>query len=79
MLFSKTIFAAAAALVTAVTAQNAFTLPAIGSITAGQSFTITWTPTTGATDTVTLLLVQDQGNSAALVTVATITCTYPSI
>ncbi|KAF4629797.1 hypothetical protein G7Y89_g8346 [Cudoniella acicularis] len=75
MFFSKTIFAVAAGLVTLATAQNPFTFPtAIGTITAGTPFNITWAPSTGTTDTVSLVLRQDQGggpnNLAVVATIA---------
>lgn len=56
-------------------AQNPFsftTLPT--SIPVGTPFNITWSPSTGTTDTVTLLL--RQGDPNALVTVETIACMY---
>ncbi|PBP26211.1 hypothetical protein BUE80_DR002829 [Diplocarpon rosae] len=68
MRFSHTlIFAAWASL---ARAQNPFTFTELNSVTAGQSFTITWAPSTGSTDTVTLLL--RQGDEKDLGTVETI-------
>ncbi|PBP21612.1 hypothetical protein BUE80_DR007642 [Diplocarpon rosae] len=68
MRFSHTlIFAAWASL---ARAQNPFTFTELDSVTAGQPFTITWAPSTGTTDTVTLLL--RQGDEKDLATVETI-------
>ncbi|RDW60208.1 hypothetical protein BP5796_11814 [Coleophoma crateriformis] len=59
-----------AALASIVAAQNPFTFTTLTSVTAGQQFNITWAPSTGTTDTVSLVL--RQGNSANLDTVETI-------
>ncbi|KAH7397959.1 Ser-Thr-rich glycosyl-phosphatidyl-inositol-anchored membrane family-domain-containing protein [Cadophora sp. MPI-SDFR-AT-0126] len=68
MQFSSTlIFAAIAAL---ASAQNPFTFTSLTSIKAGEPFNITWAPSTGSTDTVSLVL--RQGDSSNLETVETI-------
>ncbi|PVH84284.1 hypothetical protein DL98DRAFT_512665 [Cadophora sp. DSE1049] len=68
MQFSTTlIFAAVAAL---ASAQNPFSFTSLTSITAGEPFNITWAPSTGTTDTVSLVL--RQGESTDLDTVETI-------
>ncbi|RDW84366.1 hypothetical protein BP6252_01956 [Coleophoma cylindrospora] len=59
-----------AALASVVAAQNPFTFTTLSSITAGQQFNITWAPSTGTTDTISLVL--RQGNSANLNTIETI-------
>lgn len=66
---------AAATLTTLVSAQNPFSFNTQPIVTAGVPFQITWSPSTGTTDTVTLLL--KQGPAAQLTTVLTIACTSP--
>jgi Kre9/KNH-like N-terminal Ig-like domain len=56
-------------------AQNPFTFTTLTSITAGTPFNITWAPSTGTVDTVTLLL--RQGDPTHLATIATIACASP--
>ncbi|CAL3966282.1 hypothetical protein PZA11_002983 [Diplocarpon coronariae] len=68
MQFSSTLLLMAWAALAA--AQNPFTFNELDSVTAGQPFTITWAPSTGSVDTVTLLL--RQGDSDNLSTVETI-------
>lgn len=54
-------------------AQNPFTFNnAIGTIAVGQAFNVTWSPSTGTQDTVSLIL--REGESTDLVTVLTIAC-----
>ncbi|KAK0103331.1 hypothetical protein ONS95_005360 [Cadophora gregata] len=68
MQFSTTlIFAGIAAL---ASAQNPFTFTSLTSIKAGEPFNITWAPSTGTTDTISLVL--RQGESTDLDTVETI-------
>ncbi|KAE9373183.1 hypothetical protein N431DRAFT_482286 [Stipitochalara longipes BDJ] len=68
MHFSTTLLLAG--LVTFTTAQNPFTLSTLTSIAAGTPFNITWAPSTGAVDTITLLL--RQGDPTHLSTIQTI-------
>lgn len=58
------------ALASIATAQNPFSFDSLTSIKAGDNFNITWSPSTGTVDTVTLLL--RDGNKAALNDVLTI-------
>jgi hypothetical protein len=56
-----------------VSAQNPFTMTTMPTaIQAGQPFTITWNPSTGTTDTISLVL--RQGDPDHLNTVTTIVC-----
>lgn len=64
-----------AALASLAAAQNPFTMTSLSTITAGTPYNITWAPSTGTTDTVTLVL--RQGNSKDLTTIQTIACTSP--
>jgi len=67
-----------ATLVSLASAQNPFSInPLPQSISVGTPFNITWAPSTGATDTVSLLL--RQGDPSHLATVATIACTCSQI
>ncbi|CZS89098.1 uncharacterized protein RCO7_04687 [Rhynchosporium graminicola] len=59
-----------AAMASLASAQNPFTFTNLASITAGTPFNITWAPSTGTSDTVSLVL--RQGPSNALDTVETI-------
>ncbi|KAH9214494.1 Ser-Thr-rich glycosyl-phosphatidyl-inositol-anchored membrane family-domain-containing protein [Leptodontidium sp. 2 PMI_412] len=68
MQFSTTLILAAVAAL--ASAQNPFTFTSLTSITAGTPFNITWAPSTGTTDTVSLVL--RQGESTALDTIETI-------
>merc|ERR1711974_291923 len=68
MQFSTTLILAAVAALGS--AQNPFTFTSLTSITAGTPFNITWAPSTGTTDTVSLVL--RQGESTDLDTVETI-------
>ncbi|KAH7354735.1 Ser-Thr-rich glycosyl-phosphatidyl-inositol-anchored membrane family-domain-containing protein [Rhexocercosporidium sp. MPI-PUGE-AT-0058] len=68
MQFSTTLILAAVAAL--ASAQNPFTFTTLTSITAGTPFNITWAPSTGTTDTVSLVL--RQGESTSLDTVQTI-------
>lgn len=68
MRFSTTVLFAAFA--TLSSAQNPFTFTTLTSVTAGTPFNITWAPSTGTTDTVTILL--RQGDPKSLTTVATV-------
>jgi len=67
------------ALISFTFAQNPFLYNAgdLTSLTAGSTFTIQWAPSTGTTDTVTLLL--RQGDPSSLVTVLTVAGTIPSL
>ena len=73
MQFSTTLILAAVAAL--ASAQNPFTFTSLTSITAGTPFNITWAPSTGTTDTVSLVL--RQGESTDLDTVETIACELP--
>jgi hypothetical protein len=66
---------AAALLAGIASAQNPFSFTTLSTVTAGTPFNITWSPSTGTTDTITLLL--RQGDPAHLTTVATIACLLP--
>ncbi|KAL3417641.1 hypothetical protein PVAG01_10651 [Phlyctema vagabunda] len=57
-----------AALASLVAAQNPFTFTTLSSITAGQPFDITWAPSTGDVQTVTLILRQGDPNNLNTVT-----------
>ena len=70
MQFSTTLILAAVAAL--ASAQNPFTFTSLTSIPAGTPFNITWAPSTGTTDTVSLVL--RQGESTDLDTVETIAC-----
>jgi hypothetical protein len=63
---------AAAFLAGIASAQNPFSFTTLSTVTAGTPFNITWSPSTGTTDTVTLEL--RQGDPAHLTTVETIAC-----
>lgn len=76
MRFSTTLLSALLAALTV--AQNPFTFSTeIGTVEAGKGFNITWAPSTGTTDTVTLVLRQNQGDAKSLATVVTIACLFP--
>jgi hypothetical protein len=66
---------AAAFLAGIASAQNPFSFTTLSTVTAGTPFNITWSPSTGTTDTITLLL--RQGDPAHLTTIATIACLLP--
>ena len=58
-------------------AQNPFSFVSLPqSIPVGSPFNITWSPSTGTVDTVTLILRQGDANDLA--TIQTIACTYSS-
>lgn len=57
-------------------AQNAFSFTTLTSVTAGTPFNITWVPSTGTQDTVTLVL--RQGDSKDLATTQTIAARVPN-
>ena len=63
------------ALTSLVSAQNPFNFLTTPVVKVGTPFNITWSPSTGTTDTITLLL--RQGNPNALTNVETIACTSP--
>jgi hypothetical protein len=66
------LLAAAAFLAGLASAQNPFSFTTLTTVTAGTPFNITWSPSTGTTDTVTLVL--RQGDPSHLATVETIAC-----
>ena len=66
-----------AALAALANAQNPFTFTTLSTVTAGTPFNITWAPSTGTVDTVTLVL--RQGEPSALTTVETIACKPPPV
>ncbi|KAH8747270.1 Ser-Thr-rich glycosyl-phosphatidyl-inositol-anchored membrane family-domain-containing protein [Hyaloscypha finlandica] len=70
MHFSTYASVAIATLAALTSAQNPFTFTTLTSITAGTSINITWAPSTGTVDTITLLL--RQGDPTHLSTIATI-------
>lgn len=71
MFLSMVLFTAFAA------AQNPFSFVSLPqSIPVGSPFNITWSPSTGTVDTVTLILRQGDANDLA--TIQTIACTYSS-
>ena len=73
MRYSSLLIAAFASL---AAAQNPFTFTSLPkSISVGTPFNITWAPSTGTTDTVSLIL--RQGDPDHLTTVATIAGTFP--
>jgi hypothetical protein len=53
--------------------QNPFILTTGSAVTAGTPFNITWSPDTGTTDTITLVL--RNGSLTSLETVESIACT----
>ena len=69
------LLAAAAFLAGIASAQNPFSFTTLSTITAGKPFNITWSPSTGTTDTVTLVL--RQGDPSHLTTITTIACLLP--
>lgn len=76
MQFSTLILGVMGALAATASAQNPFTFTTLTSIKAETPFNITWSPSTGTTDTVTLIL--RKGLSTDLDTVATIAGLSPS-
>jgi len=67
-------YVAIATLAVLTSAQNPFTFTTLTSITAGTPINITWAPSTGTVDTITLLL--RQGDPTHLSTIATIARTF---
>ncbi|PMD49849.1 uncharacterized protein K444DRAFT_670669 [Hyaloscypha bicolor E] len=65
--YASVVIAALAAL---TSAQNPFTFTTLTSVTAGTPINITWAPSTGTVDTITLVL--RQGDPTHLSTIATI-------